>query len=229
MNHCELINGGFSIFIQMLLGFIAIVSLILKRKFFENPRRNRTIWLYDISKQIIGQMFAHACNILIALILAKHKDDTDPCEWYLINYMLDTVIGVLICYMFIKLLNKISYRYNKPFLRSGNYLSNNRCNGCRYMIQLSLWLSIILLSKIIILLLILVPFKSLLQKFGDILVHPLVNDPKTELVVVMIIVPLVMNSFQYWIQDTFLKDRKDTESVTDYDSYYHRITDQYEI
>jgi len=32
-------------------------------------------------------------------------------------------------------------------------------------------------------------------------------NPQAELVFVMVFVPLVMNCMQFWVQDTFLKDR----------------------
>jgi hypothetical protein len=35
--------------------------------------------------------------------------------------------------------------------------------------------------------------------------------PKVELVMVMIVTPLVMNSFQYWVQDSFLKKKLDLD------------------
>lgn len=224
-HHCELINGSFSVFIQLLLGFMALSSLLIKRKYFERSKRSRKIWLYDTSKQIIGQFFAHICNILIALILAEKKEDNDPCEWYLLNYILDTILGMFVCWLFVRLVNRISYRYNKPFLRSGNYRTGpGRMQGIgQYMIQLGVWISIIFTTKVLIFVLVLLPFKSLLQKLGDVMVHPLVDHPKAELVVVMIIVPLIMNSIQYWIQDTFLKDKKSNTSNTEQDNayYYH--------
>lgn len=225
-HHCELINGSFSVFIQLLLGFMALSSLLIKRKYFERPKRSRKIWLYDTLKQIIGQFFAHIYNILIALILAERKEYNDPCEWYILNYILDTILGMFVCWLFVRLVNRISYRYTKPFLRSGNYrTASGRMQGIgQYMIQLGVWIGIIFTTKVLIFVLILLPFKYFLQKLGDVIVHPLVDHPKAELIVVMIIVPLIMNSIQYWIQDIFLKDKK---SNTEQDNSYYNIDEPY--
>ena len=34
------------------------------------------------------------------------------------------------------------------------------------------------------------------------------NYPRVELVLVMFVIPLIMNCFQFWVQDNFLKEKK---------------------
>ena len=168
--------------------------------------------LVDIMKQIFGQLFAHGLNILIAYILVdiSKSESEDECKWYLINYLLDTLVGVAMCYGFIRLQCYIADKCLCPKFRSGNYLSieSNSINKLQCVFQITSWLTIILLTKLLILCIILIPLHQYLGDLGDFLVHPLIDYPKIELVVVMIIVPLIMNVCQFWIQDLFLRDKK---------------------
>lgn len=38
------------------------------------------------------------------------------------------------------------------------------------------------------------------------ILSPIQQDPKSELIVVMVITPMFLNGFQIWIQDSYLKD-----------------------
>jgi len=217
--HCKLINGPFSLLVQVVLGLIAMSSLLIKRKWFEQPQRPLKIWIYDVSKQIIGQLFAHACNIFVALIIVNLRSidsqDDDECEWYLLNYLMDTIFGVIICYCLLRLQNWISRKYEIPSLISGIYH-----NIKTYFIQLALWLVIILISKIIILFCVIMPLEKYFKIVGDFMIRPLINHPKTELIIIMVIVPLIMNICQYLIQDKFLKnDVTNIPQNTEYRNY----------
>lgn len=219
---CKLLDNTFSIFVQIALGGIALSSLIIKRKCFEKVNRPFIVWMIDISKQIAGQLFAHSLNIGIAYILSN-SENQDECKWYLINYLLDTVIGVMICYLFVKLQGYLANKCSCPRIRSGNYMVYDlTCAQC--LLQISIWLCIILLSKLILLGIILVPLHRYLGDFGDMVIHPLIGHPEVELVVVMIVVPLIMNVCQFWIQDVFLKDKVSEDrapyTIADIDGMY---------
>ena len=43
---------------------------------------------------------------------------------------------------------------------------------------------------------------------GSLLFYPVHNHPKIELLIVMIGCPLVMNMVQFWLQDSFLMDKR---------------------
>ena len=63
---CQLLEGGFEIIVQLLLGCIALSILILKR-YRENPQRPYIVWLFDSLKQIVGSFVAHAGNHLLRI------------------------------------------------------------------------------------------------------------------------------------------------------------------
>ena len=48
--------------------------------------------LFDVSKQIVGQMFVHGVNVLISDVVA-HLSTTNPCVLYFLNILIDTTLG----------------------------------------------------------------------------------------------------------------------------------------
>jgi hypothetical protein len=63
---------------------------------------------------------------------------------------------------------------------------------------------IITISKVVVFIGEVIWYKPIV-KVGLALLKPVEDDPELELVIVMILVPIVGNSFLYWIQDNFLK------------------------
>ena len=50
-----------------------------------------------------------------------------------------------------------------------------------------------------------------LARLGDVLFAPFETHPKAELVCIMVIGPGLMNAFQFWMQDSFLKRDHETD------------------
>ncbi|KAE9393589.1 hypothetical protein BT96DRAFT_1050638 [Gymnopus androsaceus JB14] len=65
---CQLL-GPTALIIQGLMGILVILSLIYKRQ-REKHMHPWKIWLFNVSKQIIGQMFLHGVNVLISNLLS---------------------------------------------------------------------------------------------------------------------------------------------------------------
>lgn len=76
-----------------------------------------------------------------------------------------------------------------------------------YVYQLIAWWLIVLSSKIVLAILQLVS-TSWLEEFGIVILYPFTN-PKLKLLVVMIFFPVILNSIQFWVQDNFLKLKKE--------------------
>ena len=76
-----------------------------------------------------------------------------------------------------------------------------------YLWQLLSWLIIVSISKVILAFVQLSQSKNL-EKLGSSILSPFKN-PKLKLLIVMIFVPLIMNSIQFWVQDNFLKLKKE--------------------
>jgi hypothetical protein len=56
-------NDFFTVFVQMMLAFFALLSLWFKRE-QEIPKRTFRTWFLDISKQALGACYAHVCNMV---------------------------------------------------------------------------------------------------------------------------------------------------------------------
>jgi hypothetical protein len=78
--------------------------------------------------------------------------------------------------------------------------------------QLLVWLIIVIASKLLLLVSV-VHVMGVIDQFVDVVFAPLRAHPKFELVVVMVFFPAVMNIVQFWITDTFIKDRNNTNNT----------------
>jgi len=201
LGECTL-NNGFGIGVQALLALTAFCILILKR--LREPvkeRRPVKIWFCDTSKQGIGAMLIHFANVF----LASWSNAKDPCTWYFINYLLDTTIGLLVIWFFLRLLHFIAVRKGWIRLRMGEYGSPPQFRT--WFFQCIAYIVVMIIEKIVILCLFRLDFWTTVKK---IILKPISKYPKFELIVVMLIVPFIMNALMFWVVDNFLmrKHRK---------------------
>jgi len=61
-----------------------------------HPRRTHYFpcRLFDVSKQVVGQMFVHTANLLAAGLVSHHTDG-NACVNYFLNILIDTTFGEL--------------------------------------------------------------------------------------------------------------------------------------
>lgn len=94
---------------QGLLGIFVLLSLVYKRH-REIPKRPWRIWfvllpvisirsaharqrrLFDVSKQVVGQMFVHTANLLVSGLASYHTSG-NACVPYFLNILIDTTFG----------------------------------------------------------------------------------------------------------------------------------------
>lgn len=119
-SHCSIV-GLLGILIQISLGVLSFSVLIIKRIFFENPKRPWKIWRFDTAKQGISQILAHFINLTISLVLTVEDPNSDTCLWYFITNVFDNTVGVFLCVFSLRLLEKHFYNRRKYYLISGNY------------------------------------------------------------------------------------------------------------
>lgn len=207
MNNCKLLAGIETYCIQFLLGFLSLSALYVKRK-LEYPQREWRVFRYDVSKQIVGMGFAHIINMSIAIMFKSKYSMSDECRWYFLNFLIDVTAGVAINYLLLNFFKNMYKKYSWTSLTTGEYKASNRCYNRSFVLQLLNWLLIILLSKAIILVLILIPMRNTLDSFGKWFLGPVSHNNSIELFIVMILLPLIFNLTQFWIQDNILKGRK---------------------
>lgn len=205
---CQLIGSTYENSIQLLLGIMAFLSLFIKWRCEKTEcRRDLQTFLLDGSKQGISSLFAHGANILIATGLSHIVVNTDQCAWYFVSYFLDTFLGVGLAYFLLKLLTKIANKKEWSRLtESGNYGTDPNIQEIlkTWGIQLVSWIGIIFISRLftgVVLLIFRNGFANIATTIADLFG----DNPKMLLLFVMIICPGIMNLFQVWIQDNFLK------------------------
>jgi len=137
----------------------------------------------------------------LAVLISKQNDD-DACVWYLINILLDTSLGVIINWFFVRLLEVIARKNKIETLVSGCYYNRDTTNfedfNISYYIwaiQASIWCIICFFMKMIIYL-VMLKWTERLEDFGKYLLENIAIYPKLELIVVMVVVPLIMNCIQ---------------------------------
>ncbi|CEP60145.1 uncharacterized protein LALA0_S01e04038g [Lachancea lanzarotensis] len=136
---CQLL-GPVSLFIQSLMGLIAIGGVLVKRR-YERPKRRWRVWSFDVGKQVLGSLILHFLNVgisilkqqgetvLIAMSLKEHHTysggDDDPggdqCDWYFLNLLMDTTVGTLVLWMLLRVLENWLTYLGVENIESGNY------------------------------------------------------------------------------------------------------------
>ena len=200
---------GFAIVVQALLALMAFSTLVVKRD-RELPRRPFEIWLCDSSKQGLGAMFAHLMNVLLSLMLASNAEvewmSGNACTWYFLNVLFDTTIGVFILSAIM-----MSMRFCYQQLQWKDLVNSGEYGG--YPPKLSIWfkqltgfLFALALTKLVVSIM-LIKIRIFAQ-LAEQLLSP-IRDPRTQLVVVMLVFPLVMNILQFWLIDNIIKSTID--------------------
>lgn len=206
---CKVLHDWFGLVIQGVLFAATMGSLLLKWK-LEKPQRKFWIFLLDSSKQIVGAGVIHCLNMAFAMLFGQlNHGGVDECSWYWVNIMIDTTLGVLICYGLLKASEKLlgydSGKYGKGSQTGIDWETNPDYKTWGQ--QIAVWCVIVCLMKCIVVLIMWVGVVFWAWLSGA-ATHAFSSDPKTRLILVMVITPLIMNFFQFWVTDSFLKYKK---------------------
>ena len=161
-------------------------------------------------------------NLFLSVIMEdikKKETKKDECVWYFLNFFLDTSIGILICYGFMKIANFIVEKKDISFLKSGFYFEVKIKNGkpryklkmMMYFSQLILWEFIIILNKILMFGLNYI-CQSLFFEIGSYILSPFAWNKRLKLIMVMVIFPVIFNAIQFWVFDELLKFKLEPNS-----------------
>lgn len=126
-----------------------------------------------------------------------------PCIRYFLNVLSDTVVGIFSLYIILSITDAVVSYFNLKDYRSGQY--GYPPSYRIWMKQVVLFVVLQLLNKSIVL----TVFKwEGMVVIGKFLLAPLKVYPKLELVVVMLLLPLAMNTINFWVTDGLLKAKK---------------------
>lgn len=156
----------------------------------------------DASKQAFGAGTTHIFNLVAAIWIATNDTQASGCTWYFLNVLADVVIGTGICYLFLMGFEQCLAGVPCLAFRSGEYGDPPRWGS--YMYQMTIWLGIVVSMKICMIG-IMIFFRLPLLLFGEFLLEPFTLYPKLELLFVMVLAPVVLNSLMFWVTDSFLK------------------------
>ncbi|OAL38548.1 hypothetical protein AYO20_02198 [Fonsecaea nubica] len=222
---CKLL-GPFAILVQGALGALALLSLVYKR-WRERPQRPLKVWSFDVSKQVVGSILLHLLNLLMSLFSSGKIGETvvnatastpgsetiaeyqpNPCSFYLLNLAIDTTIGIPILIGILKILT-IGARYtplaNPPeSIESGNYSTPPKASWWAKQCLLY-FLGLIGMKICVFIIFQLCPW---LGPVGDWALGWTEGNEAVQVAFVMFIFPLIMNAAQYYIIDTFIKQKK---------------------
>ncbi|TFK25940.1 hypothetical protein FA15DRAFT_667932 [Coprinopsis marcescibilis] len=198
---CELL-GPTALIVQGLMGILVIGSLVFKR-YREKPRRPWRIWLFDVSKQVVGQMFVHGVNVLISGVISE-LTDRNACVFYFLNILIDTTLGVLIIYGALHaLIFLFSEKLGYKGFESGVY--GNPPLISYWLRQTATYLICLLAMKIVVIGIFM--FIPGVFSVGAWLLSwtQTGNGDVLEVIFVMGIFPIAMNILQFWLIDSIVK------------------------
>nr|XP_046184920.1 store-operated calcium entry regulator STIMATE-like isoform X2 [Oncorhynchus gorbuscha] len=200
------LTNRFGVLIQGLLAIVAFSTLMVKR--FHEPvgvRRPWRIWFYDTSKQAIGALFIHFANVFLS-----NLTEMDPCSLYLMNFLLDATLGMLVIWAGVKVVSRIVEYKQFTLLTFGEY--GDPPQAAAWLGQCGVYLLIMVLEKSVVSLVLLIPGWTNLQS----VLLDYIPNPQVELVLVMLIVPFIVNSIMFWVVDSLMMRKyKTLKSLVD--------------
>jgi hypothetical protein len=225
---CKLL-GPFAIFVQGALGALALLSLVFKR-WREKPQRPLKVWSFDVSKQVVGSVLLHLLNLLMSMFSSGQIGETvvivattaayqpNPCSFYLLNLAIDTTLGIPILIGLLKIFT-IGANYT-PLARppesieSGHYGTPPKAGWWAKQCLLY-FLGLIGMKICVFFIFQLCPW---LGQVGDWALRWTEGNEAVQIAFVMFIFPLIMNALQYYIIDTFIKQKKSPQLKTEEDA-----------
>lgn len=185
------------------------------------PGEYRTwkVFCLDIWKQLFTAGFAHTLNILLSIYLQELTREGNGCVWYLVTMLLDCGLGMLLAYIFFRIVDEIAIKFGIEVLKSGVYTDkevpvddddvdpDDFVNVKTWAIQVIVWCLCTTLAKFFTFFFELA-YHAEIVAWGTAVLSVFEGHPKLELMVVMVILPFTMNSLMFWVQDAFLKGDK---------------------
>ncbi|TMW56048.1 hypothetical protein Poli38472_008696 [Pythium oligandrum] len=202
-DRCLLFTDAYGRLMQVVLAATALVVMSIKRK-LETPMRPLKVWALDVGKQCCGAFLIHCLSILLSIVyVAQSESHDDECGIYFVTYMLDTTWGVVVILIFLRLIHSVAEHFKwREVLESGYY--GNPPQFRIWAKQLVAYALAVILMKTVDSLLILWYYPSV-ASFATHLFASFTHHRHLELLLVMIVIPGCMNTFQFWIVDSYLK------------------------
>ncbi|KAJ1964778.1 hypothetical protein IWQ62_002841 [Dispira parvispora] len=162
----------------------------------------------------------HVLNLVAAHMSGRSsQENSNPCIWYFMNLVLDTTVGVYILYLYLKLIQKVVRQLQLTDMESGNYGTPPRVRIWAKQ-SIAFFLALLLMKLTVTIALAVFPALAVV---GRIFLAPFrqVGDPRIQVVMVMLVVPLIMNIVQFWLIDQVVKQKHPIKlTIPDHDSHF---------
>jgi hypothetical protein len=200
---CQVLSGISGYAVQGALFTVCVSSLLLKW-YLEAPRRKLRIFVLDSSKQFIGAGVIHCLNLVSAVAFTRFENSpADECAWYWINIVIDTTFGVAVCWILLKATERI-FGYTSGDYGEASVIDwEANPDVHRWSLQIGVWCVIVSLMKIMVVC-IMYSFAPIWERVSVTCTHWIPEETR-RLIFVMIVTPTMMNMFQFWVTDSFLK------------------------
>ena len=123
------------------------------------------------------------------------------------NLVLDTLFGLMIAYLLFKIVDHVAVTNNIEILKHGVYMDekvdlvssdtkdspDRHINIRIWVVQMVVWCMIVFLAKIIVFFFEIIYHKPIV-KIGEDILSTLEGNPQIELVVVMVVIPVTLNT-----------------------------------
>lgn len=153
------------------------------------------MWFFDTSKQALAALVIHFINILIA----EFFGGIDPCSQYIISFVLDSTVGLLIIYIGVILTQFVAKARGSDMLNFGEYGKPFPKVEYWYY-QTVAYICIAVVAKIMVSFMLQAHFWIEVQR---ILLLPIPN-PEVEIIMVILIIPFFINVIIFWVTDNIL-------------------------
>ncbi|EPB88901.1 hypothetical protein HMPREF1544_04291 [Mucor circinelloides 1006PhL] len=219
---CKLLDS-FAILVQLTLATTALITLFYKRS-RERPQRPVIVWALDVSKQFAGAGVIHFLNLAISYVAGRPRNGrpkTNLCVWYFLNVAVDTTVGVLILWCWLRLIQKAMEKLHVKQVKTGYYGSPPLKN------MLIPWFKqtfIFVLAESLMKLCVYGMFRYMpfLFAWGEWVLRWTKGNYRYQVIFVMLIFPLIMNIIQFWIVDTIVKVSPTYTKPLTHDTTTHR-------
>lgn len=177
------------------------------RAYDKSQKRSWTLWISDNLKQGFSTAGAHIWGTIVSILLSNYLEETDECAWFFLQFIVDTTIAVglsiLISKYSIKLIECCSYRFAKKWLSIGKYNTDMNTQGYKiWIVQTLHWFFCSMVARMFCTGL-LVLGHSIGIKFSTWFSNEW-NNKHAELVFVILIIPMIMDTLQLLIQNWYL-------------------------
>lgn len=190
---------------DILLAGISFITLISKRNLEKKPRPH-VVWMFDVSKQIVGETMIHLFSTFFIFKSYHNKH-----IWNFVNFFINSTLEVIIVFGFHSILCRLSILYfgeSSSCSKIGYY--GHPPNYRVWIKQLVPYLFSLIFSRVITYR-ILSESYSFLLKLGEQSFFLLYPYPTFEFIIILMLCPWILTTFKLWTFDFILKDKQNEE------------------